>query len=209
MLSREAGSQLDAAAVAAFLEYYRGRRSVAWSALMTTGPHRLLTWLGGSTQSIGTGIAQVPALGVAAMLAVSPTGLATAAGESASQRSASPERTVASRSAARSMPAPAGGRGVPSIATKGPRAHRRAGRHAVRDGQAPSSARPKRSSRHVSSPTRGAPSSSTPAPSPGSPSTAEPEPVRQVTPKPDKKPPKPDKAPKPQKPPKPAEGAQV
>ena len=98
VLSREAGSQLDDAAVAAFIEYYGGRRSVAWLALMTTGPHRLLTWLGGSTQSIGAGIAQVPALGVAALLAVSPTGFATAAEESASQRPASPEGTVASPS---------------------------------------------------------------------------------------------------------------
>ena len=97
VLSREAGSQLDDAAVAAFLEYYRGRRSIAWSALITTGPHRLLTWLGGSTQSIGAGIAQLPALGAAALLVVSPTGLATAAEESEAQRPASAKRAIAAR----------------------------------------------------------------------------------------------------------------
>jgi putative nucleotidyltransferase with HDIG domain len=42
ILRKEAGSQLDAAAVAAFLRTYTGRRSAALSSLATIGPQRLL-----------------------------------------------------------------------------------------------------------------------------------------------------------------------
>ena len=73
VLSREAGSQLDARAVAAFLGYYSGSRSVAWSALAAAAPQRLFTWLGSATQGLGSGAATVattlPAIGVAALLA--------------------------------------------------------------------------------------------------------------------------------------------
>ena len=138
VLSREAGSQLDAAAVAAFLEYYRGRRSVAWLALMTTGPYRLLTWLGGSTQSIGAGIAQVPALGVAALLAVSP--------RASQPRPGSPHASDPRAPSARFDPVrrpPHGGAGAgPRARLPFEREQRSAGasappRHAVREGAHP------------------------------------------------------------------------
>jgi hypothetical protein len=50
ILKKEAGSQLDPDAVRAFLGYYSGRRSLALWALLTEGPQRLLSWLGGAFQ---------------------------------------------------------------------------------------------------------------------------------------------------------------
>ena len=44
-LRREAGAQLDPDAVAAFLRYYSGRRSVAWWSVLVTEPPRLAYWL--------------------------------------------------------------------------------------------------------------------------------------------------------------------
>ena len=55
VLSEEAGAQLDAAAVSAFLGYYSGRRSVAWSAVVTAAPQRLVGWLGSMSERLGTG----------------------------------------------------------------------------------------------------------------------------------------------------------
>jgi putative nucleotidyltransferase with HDIG domain len=73
VLSEEAGTQLDAAAVSAFLGYYSGRRSVAWSALVAAAPQRIFGWLGSAPQGLGTGavsVAQIlPAIGAAALLA--------------------------------------------------------------------------------------------------------------------------------------------
>src|SRR3712207_6404492 len=45
VLSSEAGSRLDAAAVSAFHAYYTGRGLVAWSALVATAAPRLFAWL--------------------------------------------------------------------------------------------------------------------------------------------------------------------
>jgi putative nucleotidyltransferase with HDIG domain len=74
ILAKEAGTQLDRGAVSAFLGYYSGRRSVAWSALLTAAPHRLLAWLGSSSQGLAAGMPSLaltlPALGAAALLAV-------------------------------------------------------------------------------------------------------------------------------------------
>ena len=53
MLAREAGTQLDADAVAGFVGYYRGLPTVAWSAFATAAPQRLFAWLGGLTPSVG------------------------------------------------------------------------------------------------------------------------------------------------------------
>ncbi|MEN3279708.1 MAG: hypothetical protein V7607_848 [Solirubrobacteraceae bacterium] len=46
ILRKEAGAQLDGAAVAAFLRTYSGRRSAALSSLATIGPQRLLALIG-------------------------------------------------------------------------------------------------------------------------------------------------------------------
>ena len=78
VLSKEAGTQLDADAVAAFLGYYSGRRSVAWSAVAGALPQRVFAWLGSATQGFGSATAAVapllPAVGAAALLAAGPGG---------------------------------------------------------------------------------------------------------------------------------------
>jgi putative nucleotidyltransferase with HDIG domain len=76
VIAKEAGAQLDGAAVTAFLGYYSGRRSVAWSSLITTVPQRALAWLGGGAQGVGAGVAAtvqaLPILGAAALVAAGP-----------------------------------------------------------------------------------------------------------------------------------------
>jgi putative nucleotidyltransferase with HDIG domain len=59
VLSREAGAQLDPAPVAAFMTYYSGKRSVAWSAFVVTAPQRVLGWVGSVFQGVGAGVAPV------------------------------------------------------------------------------------------------------------------------------------------------------
>ena len=58
ILKKEAGTQLDPAAVAAFMTYYSGRNSVGWWATLTTVPQRLLSALRAWTESAGVNIAQ-------------------------------------------------------------------------------------------------------------------------------------------------------
>ena len=57
VLAGEAGKQLDADAVAAFRGYYRGRRTVAWSAFAVAAPQRFLSWLGSASPTIGASAA--------------------------------------------------------------------------------------------------------------------------------------------------------
>jgi len=63
VLRSEAGSQLDGDAVAAFVGYYRGRRTVAWSAFAMAAPQRLFAWLG----SVSSGAGAAGAAGAAAL----------------------------------------------------------------------------------------------------------------------------------------------
>jgi putative nucleotidyltransferase with HDIG domain len=76
ILSDEAGSQLDGAAVAAFLSRYSARRSVAWFAFATAAPQRIFAMLQTASPSLGAsagGIASIlPALGAAGLLTLSP-----------------------------------------------------------------------------------------------------------------------------------------
>jgi hypothetical protein len=53
ILRKEAGSQLDPAAVGAFLGYYSGRRSVAWWSVLVAEPPRVIAWLVGWVQGAG------------------------------------------------------------------------------------------------------------------------------------------------------------
>ena len=71
VLSKEAGSQLDADAVAAFMRYYSGKRSIAWLTVVVAAPQRL----GSSLAGIFEGAAAAP-LGQGALA----TGLAALAG---------------------------------------------------------------------------------------------------------------------------------
>jgi putative nucleotidyltransferase with HDIG domain len=85
VLSQEAGTQLDPVAVAAFLRYYSGKRSVAWSALFIDAPPRLISWAGGLFQGAGAGIAPVgqaiAAVGAAALIGSTLGGPAPATAE--------------------------------------------------------------------------------------------------------------------------------
>ena len=64
VLREEAGKQLDGDAVAAFLGYYRGRRTVAWSAFATAAPQRLFAWLGGVSPGVSAGVAGAAAVAI-------------------------------------------------------------------------------------------------------------------------------------------------
>ena len=72
VLSQEAGTRLDPVAVAAFLRYYSGKRSVAWSAFFIDAPPRLIGWVGGLFQGAGAGVAPIgqaiAAVGAAAVI---------------------------------------------------------------------------------------------------------------------------------------------
>lgn len=76
ILSNEAGSQLDGAAVAAFLGRYSARRSVAWFAFATAVPQRILAGLQTVSPGIGAstgGVTSIlPAIGAASLLTLSP-----------------------------------------------------------------------------------------------------------------------------------------
>ena len=76
ILSKEAGSQLDGAAVAAFLHRYSARRSVAWFALAAAVPERIFAALQTASLSFsastGGGASILPALGAAGLLTLSP-----------------------------------------------------------------------------------------------------------------------------------------
>jgi putative nucleotidyltransferase with HDIG domain len=59
LLGSEAGTQLDADAVSAFVSYYSGRRSIAGVSLVAGAPQRLAGWLAGAPAGIGAGVAPV------------------------------------------------------------------------------------------------------------------------------------------------------
>jgi hypothetical protein len=74
ILTKEGGSQLDTAAVAAFVGCYSSRRSVAWWALASTIPQRIFDGLQTipSAIGIGSGAATIlPAIGAAGLLTLS------------------------------------------------------------------------------------------------------------------------------------------
>lgn len=76
ILSRESGSQLDGAAVAAFLQGYSPRRSLAVLAFAMAIPERVFAGLQAASSSIGAGIAGttsiLPAVGAAGLFAFAP-----------------------------------------------------------------------------------------------------------------------------------------
>ena len=112
VLSSEAGSRLDAAAVSAFRAYYSGRGLVAWSALLATTAPRLVAWLA-SGQQVVTGATPslakaLPAFGAAALLLGPAGGPAREDGSSKpTGREASPAAEIASASS-RHAPSGAG-----------------------------------------------------------------------------------------------------
>ena len=71
ILRGAAGTQLDPAAVTAFVKYYSGQRSVAWWAVWGAAPQRLAAWIGSLLNTTGAAsITQsVAAVGTAAAIA--------------------------------------------------------------------------------------------------------------------------------------------
>ena len=102
VISEESGSRLDPDVVAAFLRYYSGKRSVAWSALGPAGSPRLGNWVGGLLSG-GGGLPTPLAQSFVAILAAALAGAslggqpATAASEPASQGAGGSERDRAAR----------------------------------------------------------------------------------------------------------------
>jgi putative nucleotidyltransferase with HDIG domain len=73
ILTAEAGTQLDADAVAAFVRHYSASRPAALAAAATSGGERLLGWLGGASAGIGSGAGAIgAAASAAAVLALGP-----------------------------------------------------------------------------------------------------------------------------------------
>lgn len=74
VVSEEAGTQLDAGVVAAFMNYHSGKRSIAGAAFVATAPQRLVSWLVATPAGVGAG---APALtqGVCAAGAVALAGV--------------------------------------------------------------------------------------------------------------------------------------
>jgi len=71
VLAKESGTQLDAAAVAAFRQSYSGRRTVAWTALASALPARALAWLQASGAGGLSSLPQVlPVVGAVGALAL-------------------------------------------------------------------------------------------------------------------------------------------
>jgi putative nucleotidyltransferase with HDIG domain len=123
VLSKEAGTQLDPVAVEAFLRYYSGKRSVAWSALFIDAPPRLLSWVGGLFQGAATGAAPlgqaIAAVGAAAVIGGTVGGAAGATADA--ELATTGHKAPASRSAA-----PAKTRTKAAPRAHAPTAHRRA-----------------------------------------------------------------------------------
>jgi hypothetical protein len=101
ILRREAGTQLDPEAVAAFVQYYSGQRSVAWWAIWTTAPQRLAAWIGSLLNTTG-------AASISQSLAAIGTAAAVAGGAAETTRH---QRDAHRASAVHSVPAdyPSGG----------------------------------------------------------------------------------------------------
>jgi HD-GYP domain-containing protein (c-di-GMP phosphodiesterase class II) len=59
ILKKEAGPQLDASAVAAFVSYYAARRSVGWASMLAAAPQRLISSLGGVQSGVAAGVAPI------------------------------------------------------------------------------------------------------------------------------------------------------
>jgi HD domain len=109
ILQGEAGTQLDAAAVAAFASYYSARRSVGWVSVIVAAPQRLLTGLGGASGGLGaslTPLAQTACgLGGIALVGACLGGASAPAGsvdQSAATRSGSTHTVVADAGSAAS-----------------------------------------------------------------------------------------------------------
>jgi HD-GYP domain-containing protein (c-di-GMP phosphodiesterase class II) len=179
VLAKESGTQLDAAAVAAFRQSYSGRRTVAWTALASALPQRALAWLQASGAGGGlSSLPQVlPVVGAAGALALAHGhhGHRPIARHGARQAASAQARRVAASTPLASKPAGGHARRVkagsqaPAPSHRGgstKAAHPRAGVPKSPGGGAPSGSGGARSG-----PSGSANAGSTPSPTQTSPST--------------------------------------
>jgi HD-GYP domain-containing protein (c-di-GMP phosphodiesterase class II) len=129
ILTKEAGTQLDPAAVRAFCEHYSGRRGIAAWVLLATAPERALAWLGGGLGSVGLGAAapwvtalavSVPVAGALAAAPLVSSGSHKAAVPSAQSTLSTPASPAAQRVATPSGHGAAGAVKRTAVAGVGP-----------------------------------------------------------------------------------------
>jgi putative nucleotidyltransferase with HDIG domain len=101
VLREEAGTQLDAAAVAAFLRTYSGRRPAAWSAVFTVAPQRLIAWLGHQVPGAATLAPAAGWIAPAAAAAAALVGISSQAIDDAPVRASGARAPVADVRSAR------------------------------------------------------------------------------------------------------------
>lgn len=99
IMKKEAGKQLDAGAVHAFLRYYSGRSSVGWWASLTTVPQRLVSYvvswvqqttMGAAVQGAAAVVSSVALVtGIPVVTTIANTGVAAAEERSVEQSSSS------------------------------------------------------------------------------------------------------------------------
>jgi len=109
ILEREAGTQLDAVAVGAFVTYYAANRSVGFASVLAAAPQRLLSGLGGVQSGVAAGVAPIAqtACGVALLGAcLGGSGLPASTTTSAHRDSAHQQQLAAQTNVANSQSAP-------------------------------------------------------------------------------------------------------
>jgi HD-GYP domain-containing protein (c-di-GMP phosphodiesterase class II) len=97
-LSARAGTELDAAVVAAFVGYYSGARSIAGVALASTAPQRAVRWIAAAPATIGSAVSApaviqgVCAAGTLAIAGTCLTGMPALTPDRDGDRPAAPQR---------------------------------------------------------------------------------------------------------------------
>jgi putative nucleotidyltransferase with HDIG domain len=119
ILRKEAGTQLDGAAVAAFLRTYSGRRPAAWSALVTLGPERAMAWVGHQATSVASLAPAAGWIAPIAAVAAALAGTSSHATDQAAQRSSGAATPIAAVHSAASKV----GRGAAPQAQPVPQTH--------------------------------------------------------------------------------------
>ena len=108
-LSARAGSELDAAVVAAFVGYYSGARSIAGVALAATAPQRAVRWIAAAPATIGSAVggpALIQGVCAAGTLAVAGACLGGLPASDRGEGGARPAEQRATRQAPADAPAP-------------------------------------------------------------------------------------------------------
>ena len=143
VLRKEAGTQLDGDAVTAFAGYYRGRRTVAWSAFATAAPQRLFAWLGGVSPGISAGAAGAAALAI---------GVAGPPPPAVTPAAAAPRHAVGQAATAASAPVHAGPAQHPTRGDAPPSGERRSARRDAGSRSPGKGSRPRRAKRRSGTP---------------------------------------------------------